>query len=198
MFPWFFMFSVTLCGCLHTWRGSYLFQTWWTDLGKERHSPVSGSMLEHIVTPVLVIQGTKRRDMWQHQVGEKWDRRISIQFRPLRSTATTVWFMASISSCLQWLQGFLCSSAATPGPVARNQSRQQWWLKLVISTHCGGHGCQCALLWLHSLPLGIHTDGGCQAGGMQLIGLALVCAWHWRVSCGGCRLTSSTSTTAEA
>lgn len=39
------------------------------------------------------------------------------------------------------------------------------WELIVTS---GGPGCQCALVWLHSLPLGMCIGGGYQAGGVQL------------------------------
>lgn len=35
----------------------------------------------------------------------------------------------------QWLQGMLGSSVDLPGPVARDQGRQQWWAESEVCTH---------------------------------------------------------------
>lgn len=37
-----------------------------------------------------------------------------------------------------------------------------------FAVSCGGPDRQHGLLWLHSLPSGMHTGGRCPAGGVQL------------------------------
>lgn len=52
---------------------------------------------------------------------------MSLQLRLLVCTAlTTVWFLASTVSVLQWLQRLSGSSMALPGPAAQDQRRQHW------------------------------------------------------------------------
>lgn len=52
------------------------------------------------------------------------------------STLTTMWFLASTVRSLQWFQGLLGSSTASPGPVTVFHRRQQLWPKIVVLHAC--------------------------------------------------------------
>lgn len=56
---------------------------------------------------------------------------MSVYSSCLRSRSTTACF-GEHYGCLQWLKGLLGFSLMPPGPAARDQSRHQWWLELVM------------------------------------------------------------------
>lgn len=57
------------CICFCTFEEVVTFsQTLWTDLNKRSLSPVAGGILNHAITPDLVLQGPKCGGMWCHQV----------------------------------------------------------------------------------------------------------------------------------
>ena len=67
---------------------------------------------------------------------------ISHWLRVLGSTTlTTVWSTASTAGGPQWLQELLGSLAVPPGPIVRDQGKQQWWL-LVCTHSVAGASCR--------------------------------------------------------